>query len=609
MLSTGCATISRTLQPLGLTKAPGYNYDVRITGADSDVTDRIEEVSALFAKKGQPPATVQGLKRRTQSDRDLYLRVLRSRGYYDGKVEWSIDQAARPPVVTMKVTPGSAYTFSRFQIEGLPPEAASLATGDSLDPVKTGAPALAESVLNAETVLVAGLAAHGFPYTAPPVHEARIDRRSRTMDVVVHIDAGPHVRFGEPRVAGTQHVSKQFVINRLRFHAGEAYSPAKIDESRKILFASGVFSAVSITPASRGEVGPDGLAPINVHVTEGKPHTVGAGLKYSSADGIGGKAFWENRNLTGIADRLRAELEVSQEIYTGGLSYRRPDFYSVNQSLLLDAKAENDKPPAYDRYALSTSAGLERQFSRHLTVTGGLSLEQSSVRSEADLIDGPPEVPSNVSGTKHYTLFGLPLGLRYDGTDNLLDPSHGHRTLLSVTPFASVLGTRVQIAVMRATESFYVPLDSRHREIWATRLTLGSVVGAERNDIPADKRMYAGGGDSVRGYQYQFVGDIFPDSSSGKLEWKPSGGRSLLQAGTELRWKATERLGIVPFVEGAGVYDAGYPDFQKTFRWAAGLGLRYFTVAGPIRLDVGFPVNARKADDIFQIYISLGQAF
>src|SRR6185369_17256179 len=84
-------------------------------------------------------------------------------------------------------------------------------------------------------------------------------------------------------------------------------------------------------------------------------------------------------------------------------------------------------------------------------------------------------------------------------------------------------------------------------------------------------------------------------------KWKPFGGRSLLQAGTELRWKVTDTIGIVPFVEGAGVYDASYPDFSETFRWAAGIGFRYFTVAGPIRVDVGFPLNGRQADDIFQV--------
>jgi translocation and assembly module TamA len=203
---------------------------------------------------------------------------------------------------------------------------------------------------------------------------------------------------------------------------------------------------------------------------------------------------------------------------------------------------------------------------------------------------------------------------------------------MSATPFVSVLGTSVEMLAMRATESFYVPLTATHREIWATRMSLGSIVGPSRSAIPADKRFYAGGGDSVRGYKYQFVGDLVNvqqpvciptptatcdadttcDPSKENCEvphWKPKGGRSLLQVGTELRWKITDHFGLVPFVEGAGVYQANFPDFSQDFEWAAGLGMRYFTVAGPIRLDLGFPLNPRQADSVFEIYISLGQAF
>jgi len=300
---------------------------------------------------------------------------------------------------------------------------------------------------------------------------------------------------------------------------------------------------------------------------------------------------------------------VSELESTGGISYRRPDFLITGQNLLLDAKADVDQPPAYDRFAVTLSAGVEHPFSKRLVGTAGISLEQDDVNSAAE-----------TDGTKRYTLIGVPLGLRYDGSDNLLDPSRGHRTLIGLTPFVSVYGTNVQLLVARLTESFYVPLTSSRREIWATRFSIGSVVGPKRDSVPADKRLYAGGGDSVRGYEYQFVGpltdvpcppsnDNEPKCDEEETHYKPRGGRSLIQAGTELRWKVGDNFGLVPFVEGAGVYGSSYPDFKEDFQWAAGLGLRYFTIAGPIRFDVGFPLNPRQPDDIFQVYISLGQAF
>ncbi len=606
---SGCATIRRGLVPLGLVKPDGYVYDVEIVGVGGRLADRLEEASTLFGKRHEPPVNLQGLKRRAEEDRSTFLRVLRSRGWYDGAVRWDVDIDKDPPLVSMHVTRGRRYMLTRFDIGGLPAEAASLGTTEGLGElgILVGAPAVAETILAAETGLLTRLSGLGYPYAHLAPREALIDRDAHTIEVLEQLDAGPRARFGDVTVAGLSEVDEQYVRNRITFEKGEPFSPAKVEESRKALYASGVFSGVSITWGKREDVGPDGLAPMRVEVAEGDMHTVGAGVKYSSADGAGGRAFWEHRNLTGRADRFRAEVDISQLQSEGGVSYRRPDWLLRGQNLLLDARLDADKPPAYDRYAASVSAGVEHPFTPRLVGTGGLQVEQSDVNSSAD-----------TDGTKRFTLVGVPLGLRYDGSNNLLDPTRGHRTLLSLTPWVSVLGDSVEMLVTRLTESFYVPLSSDDQYIWATRVTVGSVVGPARIDIPADKRMYAGGGDSVRGYQYQMAGPIAdvpcpPDSGNNcdpaKPHFRPLGGRSLLQAGTELRWKVSENFGLVPFVEGAGVYSSSYPDFGDEFLVGAGLGLRYFTVAGPIRFDIAFPVTPRQSDGIFEIYLSLGQAF
>ena len=151
--------------------------------------------------------------------------------------------------------------------------------------------------------------------------------------------------------------------------------------------------------------------------------------------------------------------------------------------------------------------------------------------------------------------------------------------------------------------SAYYAIDSEARFILAGRGRVGSIVGESTEDVPANKRFYAGGGGSVRGYEFQSVGPLDNDDD-------PLGGRSLIAVGAELRTRITDSIGLVPFVDGGTVYDSSYPDFDETFRWAAGLGLRYFTGFGPIRLDVAVPLNKRDdIDDDFEIYISFGQAF
>jgi translocation and assembly module TamA len=87
------------------------------------------------------------------------------------------------------------------------------------------------------------------------------------------------------------------------------------------------------------------------------------------------------------------------------------------------------------------------------------------------------------------------------------------------------------------------------------------------------------------------------------------GGRSLLEASLEARIKITDTIGLVPFVDMGGAFDSAYPDFKERLRYAAGIGLRYYTAVGPIRLDIATPLNPRPGDSRWGLYIGIGQAF
>ena len=120
--------------------------------------------------------------------------------------------------------------------------------------------------------------------------------------------------------------------------------------------------------------------------------------------------------------------------------------------------------------------------------------------------------------------------------------------------------------------------------------------------LPTDKRFFGGGGGSIRGYGYHRVGPVNAQNVA-------LGGRSLVELGTELRIRITETLGLVPFIDAGNVYNAMLPVPSQSLLVGSGLGLRYYTAFGPLRLDVGTPVPKRRHDDPVQIYISLGQAF
>ena len=200
-----------------------------------------------------------------------------------------------------------------------------------------------------------------------------------------------------------------------------------------------------------------------------------------------------------------------------------------------------------------------------------------------------------------YGLLSVPAKLDWDFSNDLLDPTRGGRLHLMTAPTWDTLGVGRSFLKSRLDHSRYLPITDNL--VLALRGALGSIVGTGRDDLPADERFYAGGGGSVRGIAYQTAGELDDDDD-------PLGGASLIELSAELRYRFTENLGAVLFIDGGAAFDNAYPDFDEPLRWGVGPGLRYFTPIGPLRLDIGVPLNARDGvDDAFQFYISIGQAF
>ncbi len=203
-------------------------------------------------------------------------------------------------------------------------------------------------------------------------------------------------------------------------------------------------------------------------------------------------------------------------------------------------------------------------------------------------------------GTTNYTLLSLPGELLYDSRDNRLDPSEGVNGIFRLSPVSELsAGPVFGASEMRLAS--YVSLDEDDRAILAGRVIAGSDFGASLSEVPATYRFYAGGGGSVRGYQYRSLGPTF----NGRVV----GGLSMLGASAELRLRLMESLGLVPFVDAAIVSADSFPSFNEPVFVGAGLGLRYYTSFGPIRLDLAAPLTNTQGQPRFGAYVGLGQAF
>jgi translocation and assembly module TamA len=232
---------------------------------------------------------------------------------------------------------------------------------------------------------------------------------------------------------------------------------------------------------------------------------------------------------------------------------------------------------------------VERRLTEHLRGSLGLGFDHT--------------ITDQGGRTRTFNLVGAPLILTYNNSNSLLDPTRGFRFDVAATPYSRLLGSDLSFTSLRLSPAGYVSLDKSARAVLAVRGSVGSILGVGRDDTPAEHRFYAGGSNTVRGFPYQKAGPLDANGD-------PIGGLSIVSGSVELRYRLTETIGIVPFIDAATVSDSRLPKLDKSVFTGAGLGVRYYTSFGPIRVDIGLPVNHRHAVGApFQIYASIGQAF
>ena len=567
----------------------GVPYELAIEGVDDDeLRDLLDEVSETRRLIDRPPPSLARLQRRAEDDRARLQRALRSRGYYGATLDLEIDADASPVRVVFRVDPGPVYRLRNVAIEVVPPDADVPLPSLSDLSLAPGDPAVAQTILDAETALVNAARDRGFALAEAGERRAVVDHDADAMDLTLTLDTGPLVRFGSITVAGLDQVERDFVEKRLPWQPGELITSERLAEGASALRESGLFATV------RTEIGetPDdqGRVPVTVAVTERKHRSIEVGARYRTDEGPGGNVAWEHRNFFHRGERLRIELDAS---FIGGFlaaSLRKPDVWIRDLALLGETRLAYEDTDAYKSSSATAQVGLERRFREGMTLTGGLAFRAERVEE------------ANTDDQDTFGLISLPVQFAWDRSDERLDPTRGGRLTVGNEPFVDVFGNDLAFNKTRVEYSHYLQVLETPRVVLAGRSAIGTLFGASRAEVPANLRFYAGGGGSVRGFAFQKAGELDEHND-------PIGGRSLFEASGEVRVRVTESIGVVAFVDAGAAFTSSVPDFDDELRVGAGPGIRYFSPIGPIRLDVGFPVNPRNSDDNFQLYISIGQAF
>jgi translocation and assembly module TamA len=582
-------------------------YTVRIapTG-DKAVDAALAASSSLITLRKTAPVSPFALIARAQADAARFLLALHSEGFYAGSVVVTLDghalddpllpglmdsvPAGTSGAIAVAATLGPRFTLGRVQLTGVIPAQVRAAF-----PLHPGQPARAAPVLAAGTALLAALQDQGYALAAVPAPIAIEHADTRTIDIIYAANTGPRVDIGPISLTGLRRMKPDFVRRRLLLHQGDRYNPDKIEAARQDLAALPVFSAVRVNAAS--VVDANGQLPIGFDFTERLRHVVAINAAYSTDLGASAGVSWTDRNLLGRAEQLilsatATELggsDAKQPGYNVTATFLKPDFLHRDQSLQLDAIAVREYLDSYDRTAATIDALVSRKLSPRLTLSAGISATQEKVSQEGV--------------TNDYSFVGLPLGVKYDTTGSRLSPISGWRAAATVTPtesFGGSFGTSSYV-LLQTTGSTYLNLGKPGRSVLAVRATVDASEGTTQFGLPPDQRFYGGGSATIRGYKYQYVGPQFADQS-------PEGGTSLDAATIEFRQRFGSSFGAALFVDAGQVGTSGLP-FEGAVRAGAGVGGRYYTAIGPIRIDVAVPMIAQPGAGSFQAYIGIGEAF
>jgi translocation and assembly module TamA len=554
-----------------------------------------EKRSALEADKDESANAAQ-IDRRARADAELLAELLRSEGYYDASVEPRIDVAGTVLQVELAASPGPLYRFESVDLPGLD-EAAGGEAGTLREAfaIKAGDPVVAQKVIDAGVALQVALGERGFATAKVGAQDIVIDHEAQSARLVLPVAPGPIAQFGAISVSGEPPFSAKHVQHIARFKPGDRYERSEVDDLRRALVATGLVASVEVTPVPR-----DGGETIDLAVKlEPAPmRTLAGELGYGTGEGPRVEASWQHRNLFNPEGALTVRGVLGTQEQLAAVVFRRNNWLRRDQVLNAQALAAHVDRDAYNAKTVSLSAGFERQsnFIWQKKWTWSLGAELVAT-DEEDTIEATGE-----PRRRTFFIAALPSSLGLDETDNLLDPTKGFRLLGRLSPEVSFEGGTFPYARAQIDGSAYHPVSDT--VVAAGRVRLGSILGAQRDDVAPSRRFYSGGGGSVRGYGYQRLGPRDVDND-------PIGGRSLAEFSLEARVRLKAfggNFGVVPFIDGGTLSTDAMPDLSD-WQIGVGIGARYYSSFGPIRIDVGTPLNRQKGDGRIAVVVGLGQAF
>lgn len=422
--------------------------------------------------------------------------------------------------------------------------------------------------------------------------EALVNRTEKWADVKFSIKPGEIYRFGEVTVSGNKTVETDTVIRKFEFKRGDVYSAKKIRDTESNIFALGLFSSVIMNTDFDDEAKE---ANVEATLRERKYSNIRLGVGYGTEDKFRGQIIWTRRNFFGGGRTFELSSKFSFLTQRVESTLTQPFVIGKNSELIGSIIASRDDLPSYTAESIIGIAGISKRFKRDYRVNVSYNYRLSSL---TDISQATEEFIAR----NNYLLSLVTTGFERNTTKDALNPRKG--TIAGVILETSLKDIGSEVNYIKGTVNLRGYKDILSTVV-ASRLDVGVIQplgDTDRPEVPIFSRFFAGGSTTVRGFPFQKLGPL--DANN-----EPIGGNTLIVGSIESRFPIYKNIGGVVFFDFGNVYPKEWDFNLADIKYSPGAGLRYNTLIGPLRVDVGYAINPDPGVGNFQFFFSIGHAF
>jgi outer membrane protein insertion porin family len=417
------------------------------------------------------------------------------------------------------------------------------------------------------------------------------DLANLKVDVTLAIVEGGPVYVERINITGNTKSSEKILRRELRVAEGELFTYQKLVRSRQRLFNLQYFDEVTVDTEQGSN--PDKIV-VNIHVKERATGVFSIGAGYSSLDSLFATLDITQRNLFGRGQELFLRFRIGAESRLGLFGFTEPYLFDIPLKAGFDVY---DRLREYDDF---TEERLGGDIRASYPLTEFVSLSGVYRLENVDITDVPIVASEDLRSQEGTSLNSVvEFVLARDSRDNFFEPTRGSRNALEFS-FAG-LGGDTQYYKFVAETAWFFPLPVFNL-VWAVRGLFGMVEGWGGQEVPIFERFFLGGATTLRGQETRSVA---PKDAAGNV----IGGDKELLFSTELLIPIVPRFRLALFFDAGNAYGFGTPFDPTNLRYGAGVGIRFFSPLGPLRLDVGYNLDREPGEDQYQFHFTVGAPF